>query len=35
MLVTGAGVWIASDNLDHAQYCGGVSVSGLCFLPYS
>jgi hypothetical protein len=35
MLVTDAGLWIASDNLDHAQYCGGVSVSGLCLLPYN
>ncbi len=35
MLITGAGLWIASDNLDHAQYCGAVSLSGLCFLPYS
>jgi len=35
MPVTTAGLWIASDNLDHAQYCGGVSLSGLCLLPYS
>jgi len=34
MLVTSAGLWIASDNFDQAQYCGGVSTSGLCFLPY-
>lgn len=34
MLATSAGLWIASDNFDHAQYCGGVSVSGLCLLPY-
>ncbi len=35
MLVTGAGLWIASDNFDDTQYCGGVSTSGICFLPYS
>jgi hypothetical protein len=35
MLITGAGLWIASDNFDDTQYCGGVSTSGICFLPYS
>ena len=35
MLVTSAGLWIASDNFDDTQYCGGVSTSGICFLPYS
>ena len=35
MLTTSAGLWIASDNLDQSQKCGGVSTSGICFLPYS
>jgi hypothetical protein len=36
MLVTGAGLWIASDNLNGASQCGGVSGhAGICFLPYS
>jgi hypothetical protein len=34
MLVTSAGLWIASDNLQQSQHCGGVSTSGICFLPY-
>jgi hypothetical protein len=35
MLVTGAGLWIASDNLNNASQCGGVSGhAGICFLPY-
>ncbi len=35
MLATGAGLWIASDNDDGAQMCGGVfGLSGICFLPY-
>ena len=35
MLVTSAGLWIASDNLDGSQTCGSVSnLSGICFLPY-
>ncbi len=34
MLLTSAGLWIASDNYNSAQYCGGVSTSGICFLPY-
>ena len=34
MLTTSAGLWIASDNLDQSQKCGGVSTSGICFLPY-
>jgi len=34
MLVTSAGLWIASDNFDGSQACGGVrNLSGLCFLP--
>jgi hypothetical protein len=35
MLLTSAGLWIASDNYDQSQFCGGVSTSGICFLPYS
>ena len=35
MLVTSAGLWIASDNLDGSDTCGGVSGhAGICFLPY-
>jgi hypothetical protein len=35
MLITSAGLWIASDNEDHSQTCGFVSgLSGICFLPY-
>jgi hypothetical protein len=36
MLVTTAGLWIASDNQSGSQMCGGASnLSGICFLPYS
>ena len=36
MLLTSAGLWIASDNLGASQMCGGVqNLSGICFLPYS
>ena len=36
MLVTSAGLWIASDNLDGSDTCGGVSGhAGICFLPYA
>jgi len=36
MLVTSAGLWIASDNAGGSQMCGGVeNLSGICFLPYS
>ena len=36
MLLTSAGLWIASDNLDASQMCGGVqNLSGICFLPYN
>ncbi len=36
MLLTPAGLWIASDNAFESQSCGGVSgLSGLCFLPYA
>jgi hypothetical protein len=35
MLVTSAGLWIASDNYDGSATCGGVSgLAGICFLPY-
>jgi hypothetical protein len=36
MLATSAGLWIASDNFDGSQMCGGVeNLSGICFLPYN
>jgi hypothetical protein len=36
MLLTGTGLWIASDNLQGSATCGGVSGhAGICFLPYS
>jgi hypothetical protein len=36
MLVTGAGLWVASDNAFGTDKCGGVSGhAGICFLPYS
>ena len=36
MLVTSAGLWIASDNLDGSDTCGGASGhAGICFLPYA
>lgn len=35
MLLTKAGLWIASDNEGNSQTCGFVSkLSGICFLPY-
>jgi hypothetical protein len=35
MLLTSAGLWIASDNLDGSNKCAGVSgLAGICFLPY-
>jgi hypothetical protein len=35
MLVTSAGLWIASDNFHNANQCGGVNNhAGICFLPY-
>jgi hypothetical protein len=35
MLITKAGLWIASDNEGNSQTCGFVShLSGICFLPY-
>jgi hypothetical protein len=36
MLITRAGLWVASDNFDGADECGGVSGhAGICLLPYS
>jgi hypothetical protein len=36
MLITSAGLWIASDNLSGTSQCGGVSGhAGICLLPYS
>ena len=35
MLSTRAGLWIASDNLDGSDTCGGVTGhAGICFLPH-
>lgn len=35
MLVTGAGLWIASDNMNNANMCGGkYGHAGICLLPY-
>jgi hypothetical protein len=35
MIITSAGLWIASDNLKGANRCGGVSGhAGICLLPY-
>jgi len=35
MLITGAGLWIASDNFGGGTSCGGISgYAGICFLPY-
>jgi hypothetical protein len=35
MLITPAGLWIASDNQLNAQMCGGaLGHSGICLLPY-
>jgi hypothetical protein len=36
MLITSAGLWIASDNAQNTSMCGGAGEkSGICFLPYS
>jgi len=36
MLITGAGLWIASDNSDGSATCGGVAgLAGICLLPYA
>jgi hypothetical protein len=35
MLITDAGLWIASDNFEGSNKCAGVShLAGICFLPY-
>jgi hypothetical protein len=35
MLITSAGLWIASDNFGGSQTCGGVGgLAGICLLPY-
>jgi hypothetical protein len=35
MVITDAGLWIASDNLNNTQACGGKSShAGICLLPY-
>jgi hypothetical protein len=35
MVITGAGLWVASDNADGSGTCGGFSGhAGVCFLPY-
>lgn len=35
MIITGAGLWIASDNLNNANMCAGkYGHAGICFLPY-
>jgi hypothetical protein len=36
MLITSAGLWIASDNQNNGTQCGGVyEHAGICLLPYS
>jgi hypothetical protein len=36
MLLTSAGLWIASDNFEGTDQCGGVTGhAGICFLPYA
>jgi hypothetical protein len=36
MVITSVGLWIANDNLDGANQCGGVAGhAGLCLLPYT
>jgi hypothetical protein len=36
MLITSAGLWIASDNFEGTNQCGGLgNRAGLCLLPYS
>ena len=35
MLLTSAGLWIANDDFDDSQACGGVNnLAGICFLRY-
>jgi hypothetical protein len=36
MVITSAGLWVASDNFGGSTSCGGqAGFSGLCFLPYT
>jgi hypothetical protein len=36
MVAAAAGLWIASDNFEGSNTCGGVSgLAGICFLSYS
>ena len=36
MLITSAGLWIASDNQNGTTQCGGVHQhAGICLLPYA
>ena len=36
MLITGAGLWIASDNQNDSVQCGGkINHAGICLLPYA
>ena len=36
MLLTSAGLWIASDNFDNTNMCGGLdNRAGICLFPYS
>jgi len=34
MLVTAAGLWIASDTFFGSKWCGGFRHPGICFFPY-
>ena len=35
MLITSAGLWIASDNAFGASQCGGIGGhAGICLMPY-
>jgi hypothetical protein len=34
MIITSAGLWIASDNWNNSVKCGGVYHPGICFFPY-
>ncbi len=36
MLITSAGLWIASDNAQNTDRCGGkFNHAGICLLPYA
>ncbi len=36
MLLTSAGLWVASDNFGGSTSCGGqAGYAGICFLPYT